>query len=242
SPNWFNFVCAKIAGYIFCYPAKLHVLGLENLPLSGAFLLIANHISHFDPPILSSVVPRPVEWIATRELFEGPISGRFLRWVGGIPLDRIRGDGHALREAIHRLRNGAVVGIFPEGGIRSGENSLLSNAWGKPGFTTLATLSRAPIIPCAILGSDRLYETKYWNPVQQIVTRQRASIWIAFGKPMDCPTSLPRQHARSLLQNQIIASIRSLAASLKEHFGLQAADFPQTAQQRRGQKSGPKKK
>lgn len=229
----FNFLCARLARFIFHYPAKLHILGKENLPQSGAFLLTSNHISHFDPPILSSIVSRPIEWITTRELFGGPIGKHFFRWVGAIPVDRTQVDSHALREAIRRLRNGAIVGIFPEGGIRSGENSLLGGAIGKPGFTTLSTISRAPIVPCAILGSDRLYETKYWNPAQQIVTREQAPVWIAFGKPIHSSVSLPRQQTRNQIQNQVIATIRALADSLKEHFGLQPEDFPQTAQQRR---------
>ncbi len=239
SSTWFNFVCARIAGFVFYYPAKLHILGKENLPQSGAFLLIANHISHFDPPILSSIVPRSIKWITARELFGGPIGKRFFRWVGAIPVDRTQVDSHTLREAIHHLQNGAIVGIFPEGGIRSGENSLLGGATGKPGFTTLSILSGAPIIPCAILGSDRLYETKYWNPVRQILTSEQAPVWIAFGKPIHAPASLPRQQARNQIQSQVLASIRSLADSLQEHFGLQPEDFPQTAQQRRDRKPEP---
>ncbi len=230
----FRLFCVWLAHRIFSYSTKIHVLGKENLPKSDAFLLTSNHISHFDPPLLSCIVPRYIEWIAMKELFRGPIGKRFFHWLGAIPVDRAEADSKILRKAIHRLKCKTVIGIFPEGGLRSGKDSLLQGAPGKPGFATLSILSGTPIVPCVILGSDRLYKPQYWNPKQRIFGKgKRAPVWIAFGSPIQPDPSLPKQQARNQIHTQTIASIQSLANALQKHFGLQPEDFPQTAQQRR---------
>lgn len=230
----FYSLCTLLGRLILYYLARAHVLGRDHLPLSNAFLLAANHISHFDPPLISCLAPRRIEWIATKELFEGPISKRFLQWIGGIPVDRFHTDGNALRTIILRLRRGAVVGIFPEGGIRSGKNSLLEGASSKLGLATLSVLSGVPIIPCVVLGTDRLYESRYWNPLWKLSGGKRVPLWVVFGEPIQPDLSLPRKEARDRVHSQVTVSIQTLARFLKEHFKLSVEDLPQTAEQRRG--------
>jgi 1-acyl-sn-glycerol-3-phosphate acyltransferase len=106
-------------------------------------------------------------------------SARFLlRAVDAFPADRHRADRKTIRTAIERLKQGRIVGLFPEGGIRDGTRSLLEGAPLRAGAATLAHIAGAPILPCVIVGSDRLYSKKSWLPLR------RTPIWIAFGDPI----------------------------------------------------------
>src|SRR5437016_14162893 len=102
---------------LFGYSARVHVLRRDNADLAGAFLLASNHISHFDPFIISSVVRRKIDWMAMAEFFPIPLLGHFLRAVDAFTADRLRADRATIRTAIERLNHGRTVGLFPEGRI-----------------------------------------------------------------------------------------------------------------------------
>src|SRR5436190_1007644 len=142
---------------LFGYSSRIYVIGRENAERVGGFLLASNHISHFDPLIISSVVRRKIDWMAMAEFFPMPIVGPFLRAVDAFPAERDRADRKTILTAIERLRKDRIVGVFPEGGIRDGANSLLQGARLRAGASTLAHIAGVPIVPCVILGTDRLY-------------------------------------------------------------------------------------
>src|SRR5207244_8146522 len=119
-----------------------------------------------------------------------PIVGLALRVVDTFPAERDRADRKTIRTAIERLKNGRIVGLFPEGGIRDGVRSLLEGAPLRPGASTLAHMAGVPILPCVILGSDRLYSKKSWRPLR------RTTIWIAFGDPISSFPKLEKSCAR----------------------------------------------
>jgi len=77
---------------LFACVARVRVVRRENANHDGGFLLVANHISHFDPFILSSVVRRKIDWMAMAEFFPNPLLGSFLRAVDAFPADRHRAD------------------------------------------------------------------------------------------------------------------------------------------------------
>ncbi|PYL66867.1 MAG: hypothetical protein DMF20_05220, partial [Verrucomicrobia bacterium] len=157
---------------------RVRVLRRESANRSDGFLVAANHISHFDPFIISLVIGRKIDWMTMAEFFRPPVMG-FLLWaIDAFPVDRNRADRKTIRTAIERLKEGDVVGLFPEGGIRDGVRSLLEGAPLRPGASTLAQIANVPILPCVILGSDRLYSTKRW------LRLRRTPVWIAFGNPI----------------------------------------------------------
>src|SRR5437667_6394553 len=211
---------------LFGYASRVRVLRRENANCAGGFLLAANHISHFDPLIISSVVRRKIDWMAMAEFFPMPIIGSFLRAVDAFPADRDRADPKTIRTAIERLKNGRVVGVFPEGGIRDGTRSLLEGAPLRPGAATLAQIAGVPIVPCVILGSDRFYSKKQWLPFR------RTPVWIAFGKPISHFPELQKSQARERIESALAGAFKNLFAELREKFCLATDDLPQSPQER----------
>src|SRR5438034_5894973 len=213
---------------LFGCVARVRVVGGENTNCSGGFLLAANHISHFDPFLISLAVRRKIDWMAMAEFFRLPIVGLALRAVDTFPAERDRADRKTIRTGIERLRDGRIVGLFPEGGIRDGARSLLEGAPLRPGAATLAHMAGVPILPCVIVGSDRLYAKKSWLP------SRRTAIWIAFGDLIPSFPNLEKFAARERIERELAAAFRKLYAQLQQTFQLTADDLPHSPQERMG--------
>jgi 1-acyl-sn-glycerol-3-phosphate acyltransferase len=221
-----NRVAALLMKLLFGCVARVRVLRRENANRDGGFLLAANHISHFDPFIISSVVGRKIDWMAMAEFFPLPLLGFLLRAVDAFPANRDRADRKTIRSAIERLKNGRIVGVFPEGGIRDGARSLLEGAPLRPGASTLAHIAGAPILPCVIVGSDRLYSKKNWLPLR------RTPIWIAFGDAIPPFPDLEKSDARACIERELATGFRLLYAELHEKFSLTPEDLPHPPRER----------
>jgi 1-acyl-sn-glycerol-3-phosphate acyltransferase len=221
-----NQVAAISMKLLFGCVASVHVVRRENANRDGGFLLATNHISHFDPFIISSVVRRKIDWMAMAEFFPYPVLGHFLRAVDAFPVDRNRADRTTIRGAIERLKNRRIVGLFPEGGIRDGARSLLEGAPLRPGASTLAHIAGVPILPCVILGSDRLYSKKCWLPLR------RTPIWIAFGNPIPHFSDLEKSTARACIERELAAAFKLLYTELREKFSLTPDDLPHPPRER----------
>src|SRR5439155_11152086 len=217
-----NRAAALFMKLLFGYSSRIHVIGRENVERPGGLLLASNHISHFDPPMISAVLRRKIDWMAMAEFFPYPLLGHFLRAVDAFPADRDRADRKTIRTAIERLKSGRAVGLFPEGGIRDGTRSLLEGAPLRPGASTLAHLAGVPILPCVIVGSDRLYSTKRWLPT----SGRRTPVWIAFGDPISHFPGLEKSEARTRIEFELAAAFKSLHAELQQTFHLTSDDLP----------------
>ena len=221
-----NRAAALFMKVLFSYSSRIYVIGSEHMNRAGGFLLASNHISHFDPFIISSVVRRKIDWMAMTEFFPLPIAGLFLRAVDAFPAERDRADRKTIRTAIERLKNGRIVGVFPEGGIRDGANSLLEGAPLRAGASTLAHIAGIPIVPCVILGSDRLYAKRNWRPLR------RTPVWIALGQPVSNFPDLEKAAARERIEQELTAAFQQLYAALREKFQLTADDLPHPPRER----------
>jgi len=211
---------------LFDCVARVRVVGGENTNCSGGFLLAANHISHFDPFLISLAVRRKIDWMAMAEFFRLPIVGLALRAIDTFPAERDRADRKTIRTAIERLKDGRIVGLFPEGGIRDGVHSLLEGAPLRPGASTLSHMAGVPILPCVILGTDRFYSAKGWLPLR------RTPVWIAFGKPISHSAELEKFRARERIESELADAFKSLYAELRQTFQLTADDLPHPPQER----------
>lgn len=146
---FYNFVCG--AARLLLKP-RIRFVGRENIPTSGAVVLIANHIHALDPVAVGLAVRRPVHFLAKKELFTGGFSRWFLTKLLCIPVDRDHTDRTALRQAIGVLKDGGILGVFPEG-TRSVSGEMLPF---KSGGSYLASQSPCTILPMAITGTERL--------------------------------------------------------------------------------------
>jgi 1-acyl-sn-glycerol-3-phosphate acyltransferase len=215
---------------LFGCAASVRVVRPKIANQEGGFLLAGNHISHFDPFIISSVVRRKIDWMAMAEFFPLPLLGFLLRAVDAFPADRDRADHTTIRTAIERLKDGRIVGIFPEGGIRDGERSILEGAPLRPGASALAHIAGVPILPCVIVGSDRLYSAKRW------LSLRRTPVWIAFGDPIPAFSDLEKSAARQRIEQELTAAFKNLYAELREKFYLTSDDLPHSPRERMGKK------
>ena len=145
-----------LLGIFFLIFFRPKIVGREKIPKDGGVILAGNHRHIFDPcmPILST--KRPVHYMAKKELFNSPI-GWFFKVVGCIPVDRGHDNTDSKEVALEVLREGEVLGIFPEGTRNKSLNGLLPF---KYGAVSMSNKSGALIVPFAITGKYRLFNNK----------------------------------------------------------------------------------
>jgi len=131
---------------------RLRRVGMAHIPKSGPVIFAANHRSFLDPFVIGMLTRRPVYYVAKRELFENPLQAWLLNRLGAFPVERGEGDQQSMSTARAILARGDCVVIFPEGTrIRGGPLSRP-----KRGVGRLALETGAPIVPVAVLGTDRV--------------------------------------------------------------------------------------
>jgi 1-acyl-sn-glycerol-3-phosphate acyltransferase len=136
---------------------RLRATGVERLPSSGGFVLAANHTSNFDPwPVGFPLWPeRRLRWMAKVELFK-PVLSTVLWHGGAFPVKRGMNDVDAIRMAIRVVKGGDVLVMFPEGTRRAkGLRKKHAPRW-HSGAARIALAAKAPLVPAAIVGTDRL--------------------------------------------------------------------------------------
>jgi 1-acyl-sn-glycerol-3-phosphate acyltransferase len=144
---------------------QFKVIGRENVPTEGGVLLCANHIHNFDPIVVGITAPRPIHFMAKEELFSVPILGKILPNVNAFPVKRGMSDRGALRKGLGILKEGRVLGLFPEG-TRSKTGEV---GEGLAGAGFFALRSNAHIVPCAIIGPYKSFNR----------------LKVVYGKPID---------------------------------------------------------
>jgi len=181
---------------------RLRVRGLENVP-EGGFVLAANHTSNFDPwPLGIPFLPdRQLRFMAKAELFN-PVLAPFLRAGGAFKVRRGEGDVEAMRTAAELVREGEIVVMFPEGTRQT--KGLVKRHAARPhtGAARIALTAKAPLVPAAIGGTDRLLRL---GPLR-----------VAYGPPIDL-SDLDGQDiktAATLATERLMATIDELKATL----------------------------
>lgn len=132
---------------------RLRTFHVDRVPSSGGLLVIANHTSHLDPPIVSMALRRrAMRSIARSGLFKHPFFAKLIGALGAIPIRENQGDMHAMRLAIDQIEQGRVVVVFPEGS-RSPDGELTEF---KRGCWLMISRAKCDVLPMAIVGA---YET-----------------------------------------------------------------------------------
>lgn len=164
---------------------RIEVLGRENIPKEGGVLICSNHIDNLDPPVVGVTSPRPIHFMAKAELFKVPVLGSILPNINAFPVKRGVSDRESLRTALKVLKEGNVLGIFPEG-TRSKDGKL---GKGLSGIGFFALRTDCAVVPCAIIGPYKMFgklKVVYGKPVEMEAFREeKASADVVTDKIMD---------------------------------------------------------
>jgi putative phosphoserine phosphatase/1-acylglycerol-3-phosphate O-acyltransferase len=155
---------------------RLDIDGIEHIPESGPAILVANHRSYFDPLALGFAFAkrgRPVRFLGKKEVFDAPVVGQLVRAMGGIRVDRGSGGEEPFAEAATALAAGELVAVLPQGTIPRGPEFFDPELKGRWGAAKLAALSKAPVIPFGLWGTEKVW------PRSERVPR----VWQVLGRP-----------------------------------------------------------
>ena len=158
---------------------RCEVLGVENVPRKGPVIIVSNHLSMVDPPVLGALTPRKIIFMGKEELFQRPVLNWLMHGYEAFPVRRGEPDRQALRKSHRVLREGLALGLFPEG-TRSRSGALQR---GHPGAALLALESGAPIVPVAVMGTS---EVARWPGILR-----RRTIRVVYGEPFYVSTPTP---------------------------------------------------
>ena len=198
---------------VFLVLFRPEVVGAEHIPASGGALLASNHLSMCDSLFLPVMTRRRVRFLAKQEYFTGSgLRGRavaaFVRGTGLIPIDRADPDAAsaALDAGARAVRAGQLLGIYPEG-TRSPDGRLYR---GKSGLARVALDTGVPIVPVAMIGTDRV------QPIGAVVPRL-ARVRILIGPPLHPPAPDPASRRRQThaLTNQVMTAIAALSGQTR---------------------------
>ena len=128
------------------------IYGAKKVPMDGPLIIVANHASNFDPPLLSNCMRRPVSYMAKESLFEVPVLAPAIRAYGAYPVKRGSADRSAIRAALKQLENGWAVGIFLQG-VRTPDGRISSP---KLGAAMIAAKAQVPLLPVSLWGTEKI--------------------------------------------------------------------------------------
>ncbi|HID62713.1 MAG TPA: 1-acyl-sn-glycerol-3-phosphate acyltransferase [Anaerolineae bacterium] len=145
-------IVKMIISLIFRLLARIEIVGVENVPQEGPYIVICNHLSRFDPPLLLIALPARMTVLAANKYRDHPLFGPFLSSMGAIYVRRGEVDRQALRACLNALKGGGIIGMAPEG-TRSSTGALQE---GRTGVAYLASRAGVPILPVAITGTEKI--------------------------------------------------------------------------------------
>ena len=174
---------------------KITVIGEDRVPSSGPVMLVSNHISDFDPPLIGLALERQLSFFAKSELFELPVIGKIFPVLNAIPVSRGKSDRAALKTSINALKEDRCLLIFPEGSRNKEDVKKLQPL--QQGASFIASKSEAPIVPVIIKGE--------YN--------RKKGVTIVFGKPIDTKEFLEAGNTRKDLTLKLEENLNNLLFS-----------------------------
>lgn len=215
-PNpWYRFVAWFFRYVIYGSLGGVKVINADRVPESGPFLIAPIHFSTADPPLMGAACPRPLRFMAKKELFFFPLK-YFIRSVGAFPVSRGEGDTAAVRLTLEQLGLGNGVLIFPEG--TRGDGKTLGSI--QLGLAMIAKKSGAQIVPVGINGTQKLL------PKGQAIPK-RAKLVVSFGQPFtyeEVATSKNERENRTLFVAELTKRLIETAAETGLHLTLPKND------------------
>jgi 1-acyl-sn-glycerol-3-phosphate acyltransferase len=177
---WFLYWTVRTAFFLYF---RVRVTGLENCPKNGALIVIANHRSGFDPPMVGAILRRPVHFMTKVELWSYPFLPWVFKYVQAYPVRRGRPDRKAIKHSLDILRRGEIIVLFPEG-HRSATGELQE---ARSGVVYLAQRTNCLLLPIGITGTYGF----------------RHTVRFVFGQPFQLDPKMDRKMAQQLVMDKI---------------------------------------
>jgi 1-acyl-sn-glycerol-3-phosphate acyltransferase len=165
------------------------IYGAEKVPQSGSLIVVSNHASDFDPPMLSNCMRRPVAYMAKEELFQVPVLKHAITLYGAYPVKRGSADRSAIRAALASLEQGWAVGLFITG-TRTPDGRVTDP---KLGAAMIAAKAQAPLLPVSLWGTHQIFKKGSALPRAVPVT-------VRVGDLIPPPRSTEREELESVTQ------------------------------------------
>jgi len=182
----------ELVSKLFVFPIyKLvfrgHLIGRDNIPQTDSFIMVSNHGSLLDPPLLGHALGRNISFMAKAELFKIPFLGFIINSCGAYPVKRGIVDKNTIKTACKKLSNDNSIGIFIDGTRQ--KNGRVNKP--KQGAALLAFKNQKLLLPVAIVNSNRLIRFKFFIPFF-------SKIVIKVGKPVQPPQSSSKDDLNSV--------------------------------------------
>ncbi len=171
------FLVRRVIDCILALLTRRQVYGLENVPERGPYLVVVNHMSMADPPLIMAALPMQMTVFAASAHRNDFFIGELMNQVGAIWVRRGEADRQALRTALDLLAAGGIMGLAPEG-TRSKTGALQR---GRVGAAYLATRADVPLLPVVVTGTDTAFA--------MLKKFKRPELAVTIGKPFRLPKS-----------------------------------------------------
>jgi len=175
---------------IYKFVFKGHLIGRDNIPQKDSFIMVSNHGSLLDPPLLGHALGRNISFMAKAELFKIPFLGFVIKACGAYPVKRGIADKNTIKTACKKLSDDNSIGIFIDGTRQ--KNGRVNKP--KQGAALLAFKNQKLLLPVAIVNSHRLIRFRCFIPLF-------SKIVIKVGKPVQPPQSSSRHDLNSVTMN-----------------------------------------
>jgi 1-acyl-sn-glycerol-3-phosphate acyltransferase len=205
----FRIIARPAFRLIFKLLGPIKFIGRENIPSKGAYLVVFNHVSLYDAPLLVATWPRALEVLGAQDIWSRPGQNILVRGYGAIPVLRGEIDRDAVTKILAALRSERPVIMAPEGGRSHGQGMQP----GKSGVVFFVEATGVPVVPVGIIGTKDDY-------YQQGSRGQRPEVVVTIGKPFHLPDKMdmPAGSPRELRQIKVDYIMRQVAALLPKDY------------------------
>jgi putative phosphoserine phosphatase/1-acylglycerol-3-phosphate O-acyltransferase len=180
--------------------ARFEFIGLDKIPAEGPAIVVGNHRSYFDAVALGLALTqtgRTARFLGKKEVFDAPVVGMFARWLGGIRVERGTGSDEPLEAAAEALRSGELIALMPQGTIPRGPAVFEPELKGRWGAARLAAMTKAPVIPVGLWGTEKVWPRSARLPNMNPLNRPLVTITV--GDPVDLDHGHPDVDTKKIM-------------------------------------------